>query len=357
MGILSFIYEYIIGFVLLISVLVFIHELGHYLFAKLFKVRVESFSIGFGKELLGWNDKSGTRWKFCLLPFGGYVKMKGELLPTQNEVIEEDSFGAKKLWQKALIVFAGPLFNLIFPIILLIFISFFSGVANVPAKIGTILENSSAYGVLQKNDLVLQANNIKINDFNDLQIFIASNPNKEVAVKVLRENKEVDVKIVISNKIKSGKELGYLGVSAQESSATFIRYSFIDSVIHSLKIYKKVCIAMYEGLITLFSGNASSDDLGGPIKIAQLSGESLKNGLDSWLFFMAMLSLNLAIINLFPIPALDGGHLLLYLVQAIIRRDINPKIQNILMQSGFMLLMALMVFVILKDILSFLNLG
>ena len=353
MEILNFIENYILGFFILISILVFIHELGHYFFAKLFKVKVESFSIGFGKEIFGWTDKSGTRWKLALLPLGGYVKMKGEMISDNNTVGDSDSFQSKYLWQKALIVFGGPLFNFIFPIIVLIFITFFSGVPNLIPKIDKILENSPADKILQNSDIILAVNNINIESFSELSDILSQLPNKNITLKVQRSNKIIHIDLKVGSKEYNNKQIGYLGIMADQNSVYFTKYSILDSIQNAYKIYSKVFYLIAEGLLRLITGNVSKDDFGGPLKIAQLSGDSLKQGLNSWLFFMAMLSINLAVINLFPIPALDGGHLLIYLVQFIIRRPINLKIQNFLMQIGFFFLMALMILIILKDFVSF----
>lgn len=350
MNIIYFIENYILGFIILISILVFVHEFGHYAFAKLFGVRVESFSIGFGRELIGWNDKSGTRWKISLLPLGGYVKMKGEMVYNPNEKIEEDSFLSKKLWQRALIVFAGPLFNLIFPIIILVFITFLSGVPNLLPKIGGVLPSSPSSGVLKENDLILEVNNIKINNFKELSNIINKIPNQNISLKINREDKIMNLSLTTG---KNDSGLGFLGIMADQKSISFIKYSIYDSLFHAYDMYKNVFTLLLSGLQKLFMGDVALDDLGGPLKIAQMSGDSLNQGLYSWLFFMSILSLNLAIINLFPIPALDGGHLLTYLVEGIIRRPLNPKIHNFLMQIGFFFLMSLMLIVIINDIWSF----
>ncbi|MCL2566553.1 MAG: RIP metalloprotease RseP [Alphaproteobacteria bacterium] len=352
---INFIKEYILGFFVLISVLVFVHELGHYLFARMFKVKVESFSIGFGRELFGWTDKSGTRWKICPIPFGGYVKMKGEMIESENSNAEhdKDAFQAKALWQKFLIVFAGPLFNLIFPIFILFFIAFFAGVHTISPQIGKVLEDSPAYNILKPQDIILEAGNKKIKDFSDLQQVISLNPNNTLNLKVLRDSKNVNLQVKVGSKEVSGYTVGFLGISASMDGLKSYRYSVGKSLSYTYNTYVDVVGLMLKGLGKLFIGQVSLDDIGGPIKIAELQGDSLKKGIDSWMFFMSLLSLNLAIINLLPIPALDGGHLLLYAVQGITRKKISFKIQSFLMQIGFMFLIALMVLVVLKDIFSF----
>ena len=349
--IIQFIKDYIVGFFIIISILVFVHELGHYLFAKLFKVHVESFSIGFGPEIIGWTDKSGTRWKISPIPFGGYVKMKGEMITDNSNLDTEDSFQNKKLWQKALIVFAGPLFNLIFPIIILVFIAFFIGIPTLTPKIDTILPSSSVVKTLQKGDIILEINNTPVKSFSELQNIIMNNPNASLNAKISRDNKDLSVRIQVAEK----NNKGFLGVSADQSAVIYEKYSSLDSLKYTYYTYTKVFSMIVGGLAKLVTGNVSSDDIGGPLKIAQMSGDTLKQGLGAWLFFIAMLSINLAVINLLPIPALDGGHLLIYLIQAIIRRPLSLKIQNLLMQIGFACLMLLMLVVVIKDIISFIK--
>jgi regulator of sigma E protease len=357
---LSFIENYVIGFILLISILVFIHEMGHYLFAKMFGIKVEAFSIGFGKEIWGFTDRSGTRWKLCPIPFGGYVKMKGEMLESEESIKDtsEDSFHNKPLIQKFLVVFAGPLFNLVFPIIVLFAIAFFSGIPNLGTKVDNILKNSPVYGILQKGDVIKKVDNVNVTSFFDVQKIVQANPGKKVSIAIERpNNNETTSKIfevTIGSKEEQGRTLGFLGITASSENIFYNKYSLSQSLGYSFTIYEKVFGLIVEGFGKLFMGQVSSDDIGGPIKIAQLSGDTLKQGISSWLFFMAMLSINLAIINLFPIPALDGGHLLIYIIQGITRRKISLKIQSLLMRVGFLFLISLMVLVLLKDMFSFL---
>ncbi|MFL1781004.1 RIP metalloprotease RseP [Candidatus Hepatincolaceae symbiont of Richtersius coronifer] len=357
--IIHFIKDYIVGFLLLISILVFVHEMGHYLVAKLFKVKIESFSIGFGPELFGWTDKSGTRWKISLLPLGGYVKMKGEMIElatdtSQNSLDPEpDAFLAKNLMQRFLIVFAGPFFNLVFPLIILLFISFFVGIPSLSTKLDRILPNDPADNILKSGDVVLRVNEVAVEKFTDMQNIILKNPDENIILKLQRNGSIIDVNVKIGSKEENGKQIGYLGVTADPGTLIYSKYSLYNALDYTYNTYIAVFKLLLGGLAQLFTGKVGLDDIGGPLKIAQISGDSLKQGVGSWLFLMAMLSINLAIINLFPIPALDGGHLLLYIVQGITRKKISPKIQGILMQSGFIFLMLLMGLVIFKDVLSF----
>lgn len=346
---MDFIINYILGFFVLISVLVFVHELGHYLFAKLFKVKVDAFSIGFGKELFGFTDKSGTRWKFAPIPFGGYVKMKGEMLSNPNTPVDDDSFVAKKVWQKFLIIFAGPLFNLIFPIIIIFGIVFFNGTKNYDTTISKVVKDTPAYNILQDNDKIAKINNTSVTTFKQVQTILQNNPNKTVAIEVLRNNKTLAFNIKLSSAIVNGKQIGVLGVqSALNVIST--NYSLTNAIKTSYNTYITVTFAIVNGLKKLFTLQLQLKDIGGPIKIAQIAGESAKQGLSNWLFVMSLISINLAIVNLLPIPALDGGYLLIYLVQIITRKQLSYSLQTKLITFGFMLLILLMVAIVFKDV-------
>lgn len=351
MSAVTFFIDYILSFAVLIVVLVFVHELGHFLFARWCGVAVESFSIGFGKEIFGFYDKKGTRWKIAPIPLGGYVKMKGEMLPTGDTLSDDkDAFHNKSILQKALIVFAGPLFNLIFPIIIFLFIVVFFGIPTLKPIVKTTFKNTPAYKYLKEGDIITSINNKKITDFLDVNKIIINNPNKVVNIHVLRNNKDIDYKIKLSSQKENGKMVGFLGVKADQSAITYKHHNFLDSIRMSFRLYSNTLLNILNGFKQLITGKLHSDSIGGPIKIAQLSGHMLKDGMASWLFFLAALSINLAIVNLIPIPALDGGYLFLYLIQVITRRQIPPKMQNGLVIAGFSILMLLVVAVTFKDI-------
>ncbi|MDR2008306.1 MAG: RIP metalloprotease RseP, partial [Alphaproteobacteria bacterium] len=233
------------------------------------------------------------------------------------------------------------------------FIAFFAGVHTLSPQIDTVLETSPAYNILKPQDIILEANSKKISDFSDFQQVISQNPNQTMDLKVLRGDKQIDLQVQVGSRENRGYTLGFLGVSASMEGLKSYRHSLSKSLSYTYNTYIDVISLMLKGLGRLFIGDVSLDDIGGPIKIAELQGDSLKKGIDSWMFFMSLLSLNLAIINLLPIPALDGGHLLLYAVQGITRKKISFKVQNFLMQIGFMFLIALMALVVFKDIFSF----
>jgi regulator of sigma E protease len=350
---LSFFFNYIFLFLLLIIILVFVHELGHYLFARFFGVAVESFSIGFGKELIGWTDKKGTRWKLSLIPLGGYVKMKGEMISKDSDSSnkELDSFESKNLFAKFCIVFAGPLFNLLFPILIFFSIFFFAGNTTYSNKIGEVVENSPASKYLFVNDEIIQINGVKVESFNDIRPILEKLPNKEVEVVIKRNDKIIKQNITLSSINENGKDIGILGIKPSLSNKK-TNYSLLTSIQNTFSLYYEITVAIKTGLVKLFTGNISLNDVGGPVKISQYSAQSSKDGVGSWFFMMALFSINLAIINLFPIPALDGGHLLIYILQGITRRKFSYGFQIFLNKIGVYLLIFLMLFIMLKDVIE-----
>ncbi|MGV3278204.1 RIP metalloprotease RseP [Rickettsiales bacterium LUAb2] len=353
MHILHFFFQYIVSFAALIIILVFIHELGHFLFARLAGVKVESFSIGFGKELFGFTDKKGTRWKIAPIPLGGYVKMKGEMVPTGQELdSDKDSFHNKSLLQKSLIVFAGPLFNLLLPIIIFFIIPLFFGVPTLKSQIKEVLPNTPAAKILQTKDIITKVNGTNISSFAELETIISNSPNQILKLVVLRNNNIINVQVKAAEKVIDNKKIGFIGVAADTSAVTYKKHGITESIKISFDLYKHTLFNILYGFKQLFTGHVKSGDIGGPIKIAELSGSMIKSGVSSWLFFLAALSINLAIVNLIPIPALDGGHLFLYLIQAITRKSIPYKLQNNLVMGGFALLLLLIVAITFHDVLG-----
>lgn len=351
MEVIYFLLRYVVSFVVLISVLVFIHELGHFLFARWCGVAVESFSIGFGKELFGFTDKKGTRWKIAPLPLGGYVKMKGEMILNPKDATDDkDSFHNKKLWQKALIVFAGPLFNFIFPIIIFLFICIFFNTKVLIPQIKSVEQTSSSYKVLKPGDIVRKINNKEISTFAELRSTIVKMANQTIKLQVERNNKNITITTKVDEKKISNTKIGFLGIEVNDKAVSNKKYGFLQSIKNAFNMYADTFGNIVYGFKMLLTNKLSLNDLGGPIKIAELSGQIIQGGFSNWLYFLAALSINLAIVNLIPIPALDGGHLFIYLIQAITRKPVPSKLQNTLMGLGFALLITLIVIISFNDV-------
>ena len=337
-------FEFVLPFMILIIVVVFVHEYGHYYFARRYGVGVTDFSIGFGKELFGFTDNSGTRWKFSLLPLGGYVKMHGDADEASTKTIKENidpkrSFHNKSIRQRSVILFAGPAANFIFSIILLVFINCFYGFTSTKPIISEIEKNMPAdLSGLKVGDTILEINQNKISDFSQLRSIISTNEN----IKVTFSRND---KITVTNiKTLNGK-IGIKGTIETK------KLNILDSCITSIKQFYNFIKMTLIGIYEMITGQRGAEDLGGPIRIAELSGDFWSKGIQSTLWFMMIISLNLGLINLFPIPMLDGGHLLLNLIEFIKGSPLNKKSLELVHMIGLVLLLSLMVFATYNDVL------
>ncbi len=339
----------IFPFIIILTILVFVHELGHYLAAVKNGVEVEVFSIGFGKELFGFTDKAGTRWKFSLIPLGGYVKMHGDLDESSTKkdesikVKKEKSFHEKSLGQRSFILFAGPAANFLFSYILLVFINLFFGISIDKPIISNVEINQPAFkSGLKPNDVILEIDGNKIEKFSELKKFIEIKNNNFVNIVFSRDGKVKDVDVKVVN-----KKIGIRGIIENKKLNFF--NSCKESFSQIIYFTKATLVGVYE----IITGSRGTDELGGPIRIAELSGDFWSQGLHSTLWFMMIISLNLGLINLFPIPMLDGGHLLLNLFEFINKGPLKRKYLEIAHAFGFIVLISLMVFATYNDILRF----
>ncbi|WDM85469.1 RIP metalloprotease RseP [Ehrlichia sp. JZT12] len=361
---------YLLSFLIIMSIIVFVHEYGHYIVAKLCKVKIEVFSIGFGPELFGINDKSGTRWKFSLIPVGGYVKMLGDENPSSTEgssdsLPEEEKFFAfceKPLHQKFFIALAGPLANLIFAIAVLTVLFSTKGIIQHNSVIGNIVEGSVAqYAGLMPGDIILEVNDNQVKWFEEIKQYIkkyAQDNQEELLIKYSRNGHVHTIKVKPSIKEEKGifggiKKVPFLGITISNAITSYEtrKLSISDSFIQSINYTYLLSKSIFQVLGQMLTGKRSIYELGGPIRIAQYSGESVKQ--IEVLLCIAMISINLGIMNLLPIPMLDGGHIFQYFIQAIIRRrQLDPKYQKYASTIGLMLLLSLMIFVTFNDIKS-----
>ena len=363
----------IVWFLILLTVIVFVHELGHYFVARINGVRVEVFSIGFGKELFGINDRLGTRWKLCLIPLGGYVKFFGDAnlssnLPSDKlDKLSDDeikqTFHSKTLKQKASIVAAGPIFNFLFTIIIFFGIYSFKGVPSdveyLP-EINSVVEDSAAYKAgFKKNDIIISANNTVINNFKDVRDIIYLSPSQEISFIIIRDEKKINIlskpdaiEVIDENGLKSF--IGRMGFTAKYE-ITYENINIKDSFLKSLRDTLEYTAKTFEGISEIVVGKRSASELGGPIMIASVASKAAENGLESYLFIMAIISINLGLINLFPIPMLDGGHLLLYAVQAVTKKVISQVVLKYYYGVGIFILLSLMIFVNYNDLIKQLN--
>lgn len=355
---------YLFSFIVIITVIVAVHEFGHYLVAKLSGVKVTEFSIGFGKRLCGFKDKSGTDWRISLWPLGGYVKMFGDQDPasaTVDKKIKQSeahlAFYNKPLLTKVAVVFAGPFFNFLFAIVILAGFYFAFGTLKASNEITMIAENSRAQQVgLQVGDKIISIDGYTITELKDVQKFVATHPEMSLTFQINRHGKII-TKIVkpeameVKTPDHKTMKIGKLGIGTNKMS--YIKLGFFASIKEAALETLQISYMTLKALGQMINGARGTEDLGGPVKIAKMAGETMKLGVYHVLWFMAMLSINLGLINLLPIPLLDGGHLFFYVVEAILGKTIASKMQNIGVRIGFILLITLMIYVIINDIRHF----
>jgi regulator of sigma E protease len=354
---------YVGVFLVVLTVLVFVHELGHYLIARYNRVRIEVFSIGFGPELFGWWDRAGTRWKFSAIPLGGYVKMFGDAdassgLPMatvgQLSAAERDvSFHHKPLGQRAAIVAAGPIANFLFAIVVLALLFMTWGQPFTPAEVGQVVPGSAAEtGGIRAGDTIVSIDGRSVERFEDVQQVVRLNPNVPMTMVVTRDGQPVTLRVtptLVEEKDKLGRhQVGQLGIRG--SGAKYIQRDPISAVGRAVGETWNLSVTTLQAMWQMIIGTRGSEELGGPLRIAQLSGEVAQGGLVPLVWFMAVLSVNLGLINLFPVPVLDGGHLLFYAAEAIRGRPLGQRAQEYGFRVGLALVLTLMVFATWNDI-------
>lgn len=358
---------YSIGaFLLVIGPLVFVHEMGHYLVARWFNTKVEKFSIGFGREIAGWTDKNDTRWKVGWLPLGGYVQFAGDLsaasqpdpqLNALPDAEQSELFQSKPVGQRFLIILAGPMINFLFAIILFMGIFAAYGQARNPAIVTALEEGSPADTAgFEIGDRITSVEGREIERFEDLSRFVSLRPGQEMTFGVERNDEPVMITattgdITVEDRFGNEARIGRIGVYG--SAIEINRLSplelpgvAIDQTVSSLEM-------ITVGLGQIIRGQRSIEELGGPLKIGQISGQAASLGFYAFLFFMAAISINLGFINLLPIPMLDGGHLVFYAAEAVRRRPIKPEAQEWAFRMGLAVLLGFMLMVTVIDLGSF----
>lgn len=361
----------VFAFLLVLGPLVLVHELGHYLVGRLFGVKADAFSIGFGKELAGWTDKRGTRWKLSALPLGGYVQFAGDMNATSQpdgkglEGLSAEErgyvFHAKPLWQRALIVLAGPLTNLIVAIAIFASFNYFYGKPVASPVIGAFAEVSAARDAgLRVGDRIVAIDGDRIDGFQDVPDRVRPYPGHSIVVSVVREGRPLDVKVPIASTVtrdRFGNEarIGVIGLAA--GRLQFVPVGAVEAVGLGTEQSFGVVKMMVAGIKQIVVGERSVKELGGPIKIAKFSGEQFSLGWPDFVYFAALISINLAFINLLPIPALDGGHLAFYAAEAVRRKPLGARSQEWAFRTGMAFVLALMLFVTINDLASLLRIG
>jgi len=353
--------ETIFWFLVVLTPLVFVHEFGHYWFARRAGVRVEVFSVGFGRELFGYTDRAGTRWKFSLIPFGGYVKMFGQSDLGPDDDGEEMTaaeravaFHYKKLSQKTAIVAAGPLANIIFAIAIFTILFATAGQPFTPAKVSEVIPGSAAETAgLQSGDVFLEVAGRSIARFEEVQQLIRLHPGIPVDIVVDRDGRELNLVAmpqvsVLPDGLGDEARIGVLGVRGLERA--FERHSVPAAAWQGVRETVRLVSVTVTAIGQMFGGERSAKELGGPVRIAQMSDSAADAGISTLVIFAAFLSINLGLINLLPIPLLDGGHLMFYAYEALFRRAPGRLAQEIGLKIGLVFVLGLMLFATFNDI-------
>jgi regulator of sigma E protease len=344
------------AFLVVLGVLVFVHELGHYLAARWRGVHVETFSIGFGRALLSWTDRVGTVWKLAWIPLGGYVKLHGQERP---EDVSEDvraswqhgrTFHGKPVLSRAIVVAAGPIANFLLAAVLFAGLFVTAGrPVSVPVIGEVMAESAASQAGLIAGDRVVSIDGTPVRRFEDLQRIVAGSPDKLLQVTVLRDGHEQTLPVQTASKEGAlGRRMGVLGVKG--GAAEFRQLDLLSAIGAGFEQTWEVTVQTVEGLGQMLSGSRNADELSGPLGIAQLSGQVASLGVASLISFIAVLSVNLGLINLFPIPILDGGHLVFYVFEALRGRPVPPRIQEYGFRAGFAVLAGLFVFATWNDL-------
>ncbi len=358
----------IVAFLAVLTVLVFVHEWGHYIVARLNGVRVEVFSIGFGPEIWGFNDRHGTRWKFSWIPLGGYVKFFGDAsessapghaLPTMTEEEKKVAFHYKNLWQKSAIVFAGPAVNFLFAILIIAGMYFTYGRIEFSPIVGGVIEGGAAEAAgMETGDRIISIDGEEISTFRDIREHLLFKVDEQVSVVVLRDGRTINLNFAL-NIVDDEDILGQptkvrqIGIRNNPEERELIKYGPFSALWQATIETKNLTLRNLQGLGQMITGDRSVKELGGPITIARVAGKTAEYGIVSLINFAALVSIGLGMINLFPIPVLDGGHLLFYAIEAVRRKKMSLKAQEFGFKIGGALVLSLMVFAFYNDLFKF----
>jgi len=356
----------IVAFVCVIGPLVFVHEMGHYLAGRLFGVKADAFAVGFGREIAGFTDRRGTRWKFGWLPLGGYVKFAGDMNPAGQPSAEwlalpaaerSQTFQAKAVWQRAIIVAAGPVVNFVVAILILGGFALAYGDARIPPVVGAVSPGSAAaVAGIREGDTIVALGGRQVDSFDDMVRYVRIRAGERVRVDLRRGGAPLSRDAVIATDVQRDRfgneyRMGRLGVAA--GSIVVEPVGLLEAPGIAVRRTGEIVQMMVETMAQVISGRRSVKELGGPLSIARVSGEQLSLGPQAFVFLIALVSINLGFINLLPVPMLDGGHLLFYGIEAVRRRPVEPHVQECAYRGGLAAILALMLIVTFNDLGSF----
>ena len=328
-------------------------------------MKADVFSVGFGKELAGITDRRGTRWKLSALPLGGYVQFAGDMNPASQpspewlalpEAERAQTFQARPLWQRALIVAAGPLTNFLVAIAILAAFNFAYGKVEIPPVVAVLTEDgAAAQAGIELGDRIVAVDGEAIDSFDDLRARVAPHPGERIAIDVARNSERLTYAFEIPAVIERDRfgnefKIGQIGLGS--GPGEIVPVGAVEAVVLGVRQTGDIVDMMVTGIWQIATGRRSVEELGGPIKIAKFSGEQLSLGWRQFVGFAALISINLAFINLLPIPALDGGHLAFYAAEAVRRKPLGARSQEWAFRTGLAFVLALMLFVTVNDLAS-----
>ncbi|OCP17101.1 MULTISPECIES: RIP metalloprotease RseP [unclassified Ensifer] len=368
---LQFVTGYIVPFLLVLTLLVFVHEMGHYLVGRWSGIRILAFSVGFGPELLGWTDKRGTRWKFCAVPLGGYVKFYGDEDAASTpdykrlEAISPEersrTFLGAKLWKRAATVAAGPIANFILAIAIFAVLFAVYGRSVADPVVAQVKENSAAdkAGILPR-DRLIAIDGTPVATFDDVRRYVSVRPELEIKIRIERDGAFLDLPMVperteISDQFGNKMEVGIIGIVTDQDAGNFrlVTYGPIEAIGQGALQSWHIVTGTFDYLANLVTGRMKADQLGGPIRVAQASGQMATLGVAAVLQLAAVLSVSIGLLNLMPVPVLDGGHLMFYAVEALRGKPVGAAAQDVAYRIGFAMVLMLMVFATWNDISMF----
>jgi regulator of sigma E protease len=354
---------YIVGFALLLGPLVFFHELGHYLAARLFGIKSEVFSIGFGPEIAGWTDKQGTRWKLSWIPLGGYVRFAGDMNPASQPdpawlalppAERARTFQAKPLWQRATVVLAGPATNFFLALLILMGFALAYGDNRTPTTVAGVETGSAAAAAgLKAGDKITALGGRAVETFEDLAYYVQLRAGERVRIDFDRNgiamaNDAVIGKRHVKDKFGNEGDIGMLGVRAAQP--VFVRVGVLEAPGVASRELWALVRQTGQGLGQLITGRRPIKDMSGVVGMVKFSGEQLSMGWPDFIWLVAIISINLGFINLLPVPMLDGGHLLFYAIEAVRRRPVTPAIQEWAFRGGLAAILCLFLVVTFNDL-------
>lgn len=360
--------QVLLAFLFVLTVVVFIHELGHFLVARWCGVHVKTFSIGFGKEIFGFDDKHGTRWRVAWIPLGGYVKFMDDdnaasvpsrdTIDRMSEAERAGSFHAKPVWQRAAVVAAGPIANFLLAIAIFALMFMLLGVRMTEARVDDVVPNSPAASAgFRPGDVVVSIDGKKIDSFNDLQRVVSTSANRELKFVLNRDGRELTLPVTpfleeVPDGFGNKHQRPLIGIKRTTTPQTteLRKVGPLEAISMGIGETKFIVTSTLSYLGNVIMGRQKADQLGGPIRIAEVSGQVAKLGFEPLLQLIAVISVSVGLINLFPIPLLDGGHLLFYAVEAVRRRPLSEKSQEIGFRIGLAVVLMLMVFATMNDL-------